>query len=126
MSNFVTSQVTISAVAASSPIAVIPPYQSVAIPLQAGKYSAGYLMPGVLAYVSSGASLTYNVEVTSDDVTVPGYVSASGLWQPFTNMSGLTASVCATLGAAVRGFRLNVTAHTSGSVTLAIVQISPD
>jgi hypothetical protein len=85
-----------------------------------GRYSSG-ILPGIIATVSSGASLTYNVEITGDDIDAYGYNPANGNWNIFDNMDGLTASANGTLVAAVMAFRINVTAYTSGSVNLTIV-----
>ena len=84
--------------------------------------AAPYLQPAILVELSSGASLTYSVEVTGDDVLASNYIPATGNWVPFTNMNGLTSSATATLGAAVTGVRLHVTAYTSGTATLQFVQ----
>lgn len=81
---------------------------------------------GLLAILSSGASLTYNFEVTGDDVQAPGYSAATGNWiAPQAGWSGLTASAVETLGGYVTAVRLNVTAYTSGTVTFQVVQARP-
>jgi hypothetical protein len=118
MARLLTSQVLVASQTYSPPIVIVPPAQS-------GPFSQGWLAPGILAFVSSGGSLTYNVEVTGDDTQLQSYNAALGNWQPFTGMSGLTANATATLGAAVRAMRLNCTAYVSGSVLLQIVQVSP-
>jgi hypothetical protein len=84
--------------------------------------SPPWLQPAIIVNLTSGASLTYSVEVTGDDVLFPGYNPATGNWAPFTNMSGLTASATGTLGAAVTAVRLHVTAYSSGTATLQFVQ----
>jgi hypothetical protein len=81
------------------------------------------LLPGIIATVSPGASLTYNIEITGDAVEGASYKSASGNWNVFDGMGSLTASANGTLAAAVTAFRINVTAYSSGSVNLAIVAI---
>ncbi len=81
--------------------------------------------PSVLAFVSSGGSLTYSVEVTNDDLQATGYSSSTGNWQPFSaSLSGQTASALGTLNALITGVRLHVTAYSSGSVTLQVAQAS--
>ena len=79
----------------------------------------------ILLKVSTGAVLTYNVEVTGDDVQAQGYVPNNGVWVPFPGFVGLTASQAGSLGALVRGLRLNLTAWTSGNVIMQIVQLVP-
>lgn len=81
------------------------------------------LQSGILVSLSSGASLTYSVEVTGDDISAAGYDPSAGNWVPFAGMAGLTASAAATLGAVVSAIRLHVTAYTSGTATLQFVQL---
>jgi hypothetical protein len=85
--------------------------------------SVEYVGAGLLATVSPGADLTYNVEVTGDNIGRPGYDADTGNWNVFDDMGALTASANGTLIGAVMGFRLNVTSWTSGSVTLSIVTL---
>jgi hypothetical protein len=87
---------------------------------------AGALQPTFAAAVSAGAALTYNVEVTLDDINAPGYNPATGIWLPFTGMSALTASALGTLGASIMGFRAHVTAWTSGTLTFQSCQPTAD
>lgn len=84
--------------------------------------SAPWLQPMIAVYLSSGASLTYSVEVTNDDVLAPGYSAASGNWVGFTGMTAQTASAAGTLGAAATCVRLNVTAYTSGTAYIQVSQ----
>jgi hypothetical protein len=110
-----TQTVTLSAVGVSSPVLFRPLLSS-----------GAPLLPSVLVFVSSGASLTYSVEVTGDYVAQLGYTNSatSGNWQPFTGMSGLTGNYANSLGAAVTALRLRVTAWTGGTVTLQFVQVT--
>jgi hypothetical protein len=78
-----------------------------------------------LVFVSSGAVLTYNIEVTGDDVLAPGYSPATGNWQPIgAAFTGLSVSAVDTLGATVTAVRLHVTAWTSGTATLQFPQLT--
>ena len=104
------SSVSLTAVGVSAPIV-----------FNALRFS-GSLEPSFLVILSSGASLTYSVEVTGDDWSAPGYNPATGNWVAFTNMSALTASAVGTLGAVVTAARLHVTAYTSGTATFQFVQ----
>jgi hypothetical protein len=80
------------------------------------------MLPGILVSLSAGASITYSVEVTGDDLDLPGYSAASGVWSTFTGMGALTASGTGSLGAAVTAIRLNATI-VSGTATLQFVQV---
>ena len=81
--------------------------------------------PAILLKVSTGAVLTYNVEVTGDAIQTPGYVPNNGLWIPFPGFVGLTATQAGSLGALVTGVRLNLPTWTSGTVIMQIVQLVP-
>lgn len=87
-----------------------------------GNPSAGYLFPGVIVSLSSGAQLIYSVQVTGDNCNAAGYVPANGNWAPFTNMAGLTTSAASTLGAAVSCIRLVITSWTSGTATFQFIE----
>lgn len=105
MSNMYAQSITVSSAAASASFAVKAPASH-------GEYGPGYLPPGILASVSSGAVLQYNIEVSGDATN----------WVPFTNAAGLTGAFCDALGAAVKYIRVNVTSWTSGSVTMQFIQ----
>ena len=115
MAQFITRTAIISSQTFSVHFPVFPPDTT-------GYWSSGYLQPGILAILSSGASMTYNIEVTGDDPTVAGWKNSTANWIPFTNMSGLTASATGTLGAMVTAIRANVTAYTSGTLTFQFIQ----
>lgn len=74
--------------------------------------------------VSSGASLTYNVEITADDIAHPKYNPATGNWFPITGFAGQTASVTGVLSGACRGIRVNVTTYGSGTLTYSFCQLN--
>ena len=78
---------------------------------------------GLIANVSNGATLTYNFEVTGDDVQNPLYNPATGNWVAPQGWSALTASAVETLGGYVTAVRLNVTSYTSGTVVFQAVQV---
>lgn len=75
---------------------------------------------GLLADVTG--TLTYSVEYTFDDVQANNYNPASGVWNAVTGMGAQTADTTGSLSFPVTGVRLNVTAWTSGSVTLTVLQ----
>lgn len=75
------------------------------------------------AVMSPGASLTYNVEFTTDPVLVEGTLNEASLnWFSVSGLDAKTASAQGNLMAPVTAVRLRVTAYTSGSVTLAVIQ----
>ncbi len=78
--------------------------------------SANYNL-GLIATVSSGASLTYTVQVTADQQP-----SSSGNWNSHDVLTGLTASTNSNIAYPVTGIRLNVTNYVSGSITLGVAK----
>lgn len=110
---------TLSAVGATLPFPLGPSFQT--------NYT-GPLLPGLVAALSSGAVLTYSLEVTGDVITndyLVSYAAASGNfgnWAPLSSTStGLTASTSATIQGKFTGVRLRISAYTSGSANLALI-----
>jgi hypothetical protein len=107
---------TVTGVGATGPMPTIAP--------ASGTYGGNPAaqQPAILCFVTG--TVTYNIEVTGDDVLAPNYNSATGNWQPIsTAMTALTASAVNTLGAVVTAIRANVTAGT-GTVTLQFIQFT--
>lgn len=71
-----------------------------------------------LAVVISG-TLTYTVEHTFDNIQDP---AVTPTWFPNSTLTALSANGEASLVSPVRAVRLNVTAFTSGSATLTVIQ----
>jgi hypothetical protein len=72
---------------------------------------------GILVTLSSGASLTYTVEMTGD--VIP---TASGNWNAHDTLVAQTASANGNVAFPITGVRLNVTNYTNGSANMAVVQ----
>jgi hypothetical protein len=70
---------------------------------------------GLICTVSSGASLTYSVQVTGDQVP-----SANGFWNEHDVITGVTTSMNSNIAYPVTAIRLKVTSYTSGSVHLGV------
>lgn len=73
-----------------------------------------------LTVVVSG-TLTYSVQYTSDDVQD---TDVTPVWFDVNGLDGLTANDDGSIQFPVKAVRLNVTAFTSGSATLTILQAS--
>lgn len=71
--------------------------------------------------LTAGATLTYSVQVTNDNVFDP---TVTPSWQDLTALSGKSASANASVVGSYRAARLNVSAYTTGSATLTVVQQS--
>ena len=77
---------------------------------------------GVAVALSAGATLTYTVQHTVDDVFAPGFNPATATWYPHATLAAKTASSDGNYVIPVTGIRLNVTAYTNGSATMTLVQ----
>lgn len=77
---------------------------------------------GIAVVLSPGASLTYSVQHTFDDVWSNSFNPATATW---FNNSGLTAKTTSLDGnytLPVTAIRLNVTTYASGSATMTVIQ----
>ena len=77
---------------------------------------------GIGCAISAGASLTYSVEYTFDDVYASNYNPATGNWTALTGLTAQTASKDSNIAYPVMAIRLNVTSYISGSVTMTAIQ----
>lgn len=76
----------------------------------------------VSAYVNmNGATLTYSVEVTYDDLMTQGAPTPVAFAAP-AGLTAQTANAAGQLSGPITGARINVTAHTSGQARLALIQ----
>jgi len=69
--------------------------------------------------LSGGASLTYSVEHTFDDIQDS---SVTPTWFGTNGLTALTATNEGNIAFPVRAARLNVTAYTSGDATITVIQ----
>lgn len=115
--NIQLNQVVLTSQTTSAPIPV-------AAPLVLGNWSGGYLQPTILVNLSSGASITYNIEVSGNDVEKVGYTAASAIWVPLsTALTGATASTVVPLTSMIKAIRANVTTYVSGTLTFQFIQL---
>jgi hypothetical protein len=77
---------------------------------------------GLGVTLTAGATLTYTVQHTFDDVFAAGFTPAGASWFPHATLAAKTASSDGNYVAPVTAIRLNVTAYTSGSATLTVIQ----
>ena len=101
-------RVTLGAVAGSNPI-----------PLN--NYTAPFNV-GIGCDISAGGSLTYTVEHTFDDVFAATFNSATATWFPNAGLTAQTTDANGNYSAPVAAVRLNVSAWTSGTVTMTVIQ----
>ena len=72
--------------------------------------------------LSAGASLTYKVQYTYDDVFASTFSPATATWFDHATLTGKTASSDGNFAFPVVAVRLNVTPYTSGTATLNVLQ----
>lgn len=89
---------------------------SAALPLSYGTRDFGV---GFGCVVSGGASLTYKVQHTFDDIFNP---SVTPTWFDHSSVVSQTVNKDGNYAFPVAAVRLTVTAYTSGSVTLTLLQ----
>lgn len=77
---------------------------------------------GLGVAVSGGATLTYTVQHTFDDVWAAGFDPTNAVWYPNSSLAAKTASLDGNYAYPVTAVRLNVTAWTSGTATMTVVQ----
>ncbi len=72
--------------------------------------------------LSSGATLTYSVEHTFDDVFSPSFDASTATWFTNSGLGNKTASLDGNYAFPVTAVRLNVTAYTDGDATITVIQ----
>lgn len=97
--------ITVSALGSSTPLLV--------------DWNLPYFAVGFGCVVSGGATLTYKVQHTFDDVLNP---AVTPTWFDHSTITAQTANKDGNYAFPVAAVRLTVTAYTSGSVTLTLLQ----
>jgi len=78
---------------------------------------------GIGVALSAGASLTYVVEYTYDDVFSSSFSPSTATWVTVSAFSpSKTASTDGSISYPVMALRLRVSAYTSGSATMTVIQ----
>lgn len=77
---------------------------------------------GIGCDVSAGGSLTYTVQHTFDDVQSPTFNPATATWFSNSTIVAQTADKDGNYAYPVTAVRLTVTAWTSGTVTMTVIQ----
>ena len=75
--------------------------------------------------LSAGAVLTYTVSYSLDEpqsFTDKADYNANGAWLPVTDLTALSANASGNVDFPIQAIRLAVTAHTSGSATITVLQ----
>jgi len=77
---------------------------------------------GVAVAVSAGASLTYTVQHTFDDIWAPGFNPATAVWYSNASLATKTTSLDGNYAYPVTAIRLSVSIYASGTATLTVIQ----
>lgn len=77
---------------------------------------------GVGVALSAGASLTYSVQHTFDDVWADGFNPSNAVWYTNSSLGAKTTSLDGNYAFPVTAVRLNVTTHSSGTATMTVIQ----
>lgn len=72
--------------------------------------------------LSAGASLTYSVQHTFDDVFADNFDPATATWFTNAGLSAKTTSLDGNYTMPVTAIRLNVTTYSSGNATMTVIQ----
>jgi len=72
--------------------------------------------------LSAGASLTYKVQHTFDNVFAAGFNPATATWYDHATLTSKTASSDGNYAYPVSAIRLNVDPYTSGTATMNVLQ----
>jgi hypothetical protein len=95
--------------------------QVASVPIPLSTYADPFNV-GLGVKISAGASLTYTVEHTYDDVQAASFTPATAVWYSNTNITAQVANKDGNYTSPVTAVRLNVTAWVSGTATLTVIQ----
>ena len=103
------------------PIRVTVGSQAASAPIPMDHYQGPFNV-SVGVVLSAGASLTYSVEHTFDDVFAPDFNASTATWFANSGLSAKTTSLDGNYAFPVRAIRLNVSTYASGTATMTLLQ----
>ena len=103
------------------PVRVTVSSQAASAPIPLDHYQGPFNV-GIGVAVSAGATLTYSVQHTFDDVWAQGFDPSTAVWYPNASLAAKTTTLDGNYAFPVTAIRLNVTSYTSGSATMTVVQ----
>lgn len=77
---------------------------------------------GIGVKLSAGATMTYTVQHTFDNVFASNFDPTTATWYPHASLVDRNATADGNYAFPVTGIRLNVTAYTSGTATMTVIQ----
>jgi len=103
------------------PIRVTVGSQAASAVIPVDTYQTPFNM-GLSVVLSAGASLTYTVQHTFDDVQSPTFDPATATWFPHATLGAKTATSDGNYAFPITALRLNVTAYGGGNATMTAIQ----
>lgn len=103
------------------PIRVTVSSQAASVPIPLDVYQGPFNV-GIGVAVSAGASLTYSVQHTFDDVNAEGFDPSTAVWYTNSGLGARTTTLDGNYAFPVTAVRLNVTTYASGNATMTVVQ----
>lgn len=103
------------------PVRVTVSSATVSAPIPMDQYISPFNV-GFGVTLSAGATLTYKVQHTFDDVFASGFDPSTAAWFDHATVTGKTASTDGNYAFPVSAIRLNVTAYTGGTATMNVLQ----
>lgn len=103
------------------PVRVTVSSQTASAPIPLDHYQGPFNV-GIGVAVSAGATLTYSVQHTFDDVNAAGFDPSTAVWYTNSALGAKQTTLDGNYAFPVTAVRLNVTSYTSGSVTMTLVQ----
>lgn len=76
----------------------------------------------VAVSLSAGASLTYTVEHTYDDIYAQGFDPSTAVWFSQAGLTSKTVKLDGNYNYPVRAVRLSVDSHSGGTATMTVIQ----
>ena len=103
------------------PVRVTVASQTASAPIPLDHYQGPFNV-GIGVAVAAGSTLTYSVQHTFDDVWAEGFDPSTAVWFTNSALGSKNNTLDGNYAFPVTAIRLNVTAYTSGSVTMTAVQ----
>lgn len=91
------------------------------VPIPLDNYQGPFNV-GIAVVLSSGATLTYTVEHTFDDVFSADFDASTATWFANSGLSAKSASLDGNYSFPITAMRLRVSAYTSGTATMTVIQ----
>lgn len=103
------------------PIRVTVASQASSAPVPLDHYQGPFNV-GIAVVLSAGASLTYTVEHTFDDVFASGFDASTATWFPNSGLAAKTTSLDGNYAFPIMALRLRISTYSSGTASMTVIQ----